>query len=70
MGHSRNANRYRSSRVGPAIAERRLSLTPAGDIRYQVKTPYRDGTTHVALLALDFRRVWRRCRCRGIWFIT
>jgi hypothetical protein len=31
----------------PAIAERRLSLTPNGNVRYQLKTPYRDGTTHV-----------------------
>jgi len=31
----------------PAIAEKRLSLTPNGNIRYQLKTPCRDGTTHV-----------------------
>ncbi len=34
----------------PAIAEPRLSLTPSGNVRYQLKTPYRDGTTHVMLL--------------------
>jgi hypothetical protein len=34
----------------PAIAEKRLSLTPNGNIRYQLKTPHRDGTTHVMLL--------------------
>jgi len=34
----------------PAIAEPRLSLTPTGNVRYQLKTPYRDGTTHVMLL--------------------
>jgi hypothetical protein len=34
----------------PAIAEPRLSLTPSGAVRYQLKTPYRDGTTHVILL--------------------
>ena len=33
----------------PAISEKRLSLTEAGNIRYQLKTPYRDGTTHVML---------------------
>ena len=27
--------------------EKRLSLTANGQIRYQLKTPYRDGTTHV-----------------------
>ena len=31
----------------PAISEKRLSLTPNGNVRYQLKTPYRDGTTHV-----------------------
>ena len=34
----------------PAIAEQRLSLTPNGNVRYPLKTPYRDGTTHVMLL--------------------
>ena len=33
----------------PAISEKRLSLTPSGNIRYQLKTPYSDGTTHVIL---------------------
>jgi hypothetical protein len=32
----------------PPLAEQRLSLTGAGNIRYRLKTPYRDGTTHVA----------------------
>ena len=26
---------------------KRMALTPNGKIRYQLKTPYRDGTTHV-----------------------
>jgi len=34
----------------PAVSERRLSLTPSGKVRYQLKTSYRDGTTHVMLL--------------------
>ena len=38
----------------PAIAEKRLSLTPNGNVRYQLKTPYRDGTTHVFFEPLDF----------------
>jgi hypothetical protein len=37
-----------------AIAEPRLSLTPSGNVRYQLKTPYRDGTTHVIFEPLDF----------------
>jgi len=43
----------------PAISEKRLSLTFNGYVRYQLKTPYRDGTTHVlfergGLPPLDF----------------
>jgi hypothetical protein len=38
----------------PAIAEPRLSLTPSGAVRYQLKTPYRNGTTHVIFEPLDF----------------
>ena len=38
----------------PAVSEKRLSLTSAGNIRYQLKTPYRDGTTHVIFNPLDF----------------
>jgi hypothetical protein len=38
----------------PAIAQQRLSLTPKGNVRYQLKTPYRDGTTHVIFEPLDF----------------
>ena len=38
----------------PAVSEKRLSLTRGGNIRYQLKTPYRDGTTHVIFEPLDF----------------
>ena len=38
----------------PAVSEKCLSLTPNGNIRYQLKTPYRDGTTHVMFEPLDF----------------
>jgi len=38
----------------PAIAEHRLSLTPTGNVCYQLKAPYRDGTTHVIFEPLDF----------------
>jgi len=31
----------------PAISEKRLSLSPQGRVRYQLKTPWRNGTTHV-----------------------
>ena len=38
----------------PAVSERRFSLTPNGNVRYELKTPYRDGTTHVIFEPLDF----------------
>ena len=37
----------------PAIAEKRLSLTSNGNVRYRLKTPCRDGTTHVIFEPLD-----------------
>jgi len=36
------------------VSEKRLFLTPRGDIGYSLKTPYRDGTTHVIFEPLDF----------------
>jgi len=38
----------------PAIAHERLSLTRQGNVRYPLKTPYRDGTSHVIFEPLDF----------------
>lgn len=38
----------------PALSEKRLSLADSGNIRYELKTPYRDGTTHVFFEPLDF----------------
>jgi len=38
----------------PAVSEKRLAVTSNGNIRYQLKTPYRDGTTHVIFEPLDF----------------
>ncbi len=38
----------------PPVAVERLSLTPQGNVRYALKTPYRDGTTHVIFEPLDF----------------
>jgi hypothetical protein len=37
-----------------AVANERLSLTPAGQVRYALKSAYRDGTTHVIFEPLDF----------------
>jgi hypothetical protein len=35
------------------VSEERLSLPPNGNVQYQLKTPYRDGTTHVVFEPLD-----------------
>ncbi|MEJ2419601.1 MAG: transposase [Exilibacterium sp.] len=47
-----------TSVIGPSkrfsIRSLRLSLTKHGNVRYQLKTPYRDGTTHVIFEPLDF----------------
>ena len=40
-------------RLSPAVSTERLSLTPAGTIRYRPKTPYRDGTTDIVFEPLD-----------------
>ena len=37
----------------PALSEQRLSLTDSGKVRYQLKTPYQDGTTCL-FYSLDF----------------
>ena len=37
----------------PPVAGERLALTAAGQMRYTLKTPYRDGTTHIVLEPLD-----------------
>jgi hypothetical protein len=38
----------------PAVSEKRLSLTSTGKICYELKTPYRNGTTHVIFEPVDF----------------
>ena len=38
---------------GPPVAEDRLAVMPSGHVRYTLKTPYRDGTTHIVLDPLD-----------------
>ena len=68
--HRQRALSYRAPRVGtrmsyrfgdfeidltrPAISEQRLSISPQGRVRYQLKTPWRNGTTHVEWDAVDF----------------
>ena len=38
----------------PAIANERLKRNQAGQVVLQLKSPYRDGTTHIVLLPLEF----------------
>lgn len=38
----------------PAVAKKRLSLTPNGNVRYRQKTLYRGGTSHVIFALLNF----------------
>ena len=37
----------------PAVSTKRLSLTRNGQVRYELKTPYSNGTTHVLFEPLD-----------------
>jgi hypothetical protein len=37
----------------PPIAVERLALSSSGQVRYTLKAPYRDGTTHIVLEPLD-----------------
>jgi hypothetical protein len=37
----------------PAVSTKRLSLTRNGQVRYELKTPWRNGTTHVIFEPLD-----------------
>jgi len=41
------------SNVARAQREERLALTASGQVRYALKTPYRDGTTYIVLEPLD-----------------
>ncbi len=52
--NARSSNGYAASISRPAVSEKRLSLTPNGNVRYQLKTPHRDRTTHVIFEPLDF----------------
>jgi len=38
----------------PPVATERVALTSSGHVRYQRKTPYRNGTTHLVIELLDF----------------
>lgn len=38
----------------PAVSEKRLAVTTNGQVRYELKTPYRNGTAHVIFDPLNF----------------
>lgn len=38
----------------PAVSEKPLALAANEQVRYELKTPYRNGTTHVIFEPLDF----------------
>ena len=38
----------------PAISEKRLSISPQGRVRYPLKTPWKNGTTHVEFEPVEF----------------
>jgi hypothetical protein len=38
----------------PPVSVERLALTAQRQVRYRLKTPYRDGTTHIVLEPVDF----------------
>ena len=60
VGHGAEADEHRLHGRGargidisrPAVSEKRLSLTPGGKVRYELKLPYRDGTTPVVFKPL------------------
>ncbi len=41
----------------PAIANERLTLNRAGQVVLRLKTPYRDGTTHIVMSPLEFMQL-------------
>jgi len=55
----------------PAVSEKRLSLTAQSNVRYQLKTRNRDGTTHVGLGSISIRSlsslIITRTRWRRYW---
>jgi hypothetical protein len=38
----------------PAVSNERIELSECGHVRYTLKTPYREGTTHVYFRPVDF----------------
>ena len=46
--------RFQGQITRPAIANERLSVNRAGQVALKLKTPYRDGTSHIVMSPLEF----------------
>ena len=46
--------RFQGQITRPAIANERLSVNRAGQVVLKLKTPYRDGTSHIVMSLLEF----------------
>ena len=44
----------------PALANERVQINSAGQVVLRLKTPWRDGTTHIAPVAAGVHACWRR----------
>ena len=51
----------------PPVSVERLDLTAQGQVRYRLKTPYRDGTTYIVLEAHAWLRAASTPGGRGTW---
>jgi hypothetical protein len=50
----------------PALSDGRIRVNAAGQVELELKTPWRDGTTHLVMSPLRSCSGWRRwCRGRG-----
>ena len=55
----------------PALANERVQTNAAGQLVLKLKTPWRDGTTHLVMSPLEFRHLsieWPVCDGQIRWF--
>jgi hypothetical protein len=61
----KNSSSSAALSAGQAIANERLKRNRAGQVVLQLKSPYKDGTTHIVMEPLESWCAWRRwCRPR------
>jgi len=51
--------------IRPALSDERVQLDAAGQVELKLKTPWRDGTTHLVMSPLEFMHRLSRARRRG-----